>query len=769
MFSFLTPLNSRPFQQWLPVLAVAVALSGSVARSQVADTFYNNTLYTSAANINATNFLNDYGGTFSVTPGLGSGWLSDLYQAWRYTRNFTNYGEMDSYTGFRFDRLIGSHAMANSFYNAGSINCGTGSNAVFIINGVGLITQVGGFGGLYLWSTNVYNSGTITVGSGGLGQISAQNIEFDRGGLFMQSATANAFVVGTTPNVYAVGQAGKNTNQWSPISYLTQNYAFSSPPMFFYLPSSTPFFDIQNTNPTNVVVRMVFIQNDNANVPYNVYFGPNNLFNAGLANAGVAIEWLGAYTDPISGNTATNYLYLTDDYIQGASTNILTYVSPGVPNNFTFYQQTTPFTFGFAPTPSNFPSIFGPSQPFAFDDVANTNIYSYVSAQLSATSVSTNSVVGGALTNLPGRFEISATNEMNMTLSSISGMNYLLLKSTNNFDTDFQSLISAPYADVYLGRTNGTFVVSNLLQASLPNWNGNVQGWSSRWFYSDTNTGINYDYRVLLVQSGVFPTTPSQQQDFVISSSNNVVISDVLNIARTLSLNCTNLILTTNGVGYGAGSLNGELNLNAFNMSWAASVPRLRVLTNNGAIRTVGPAAFGSPSVPYYSLINSGTVSNGGGTVIYADNFQSGGLINAGVGSFFARSQNAGLTNASLTAAGTFTNISGTLVVSNLTLAVGKGLTIVATNLLTDGSSPASFWSLGTGNSGSGIAYGLNLTTKPLAGDLLGTTITNVATAGSLVNELWSGQDRGYSVTGYSNNAAIGQLIFDARGNIPLT
>ena len=212
MFSFSTPLNLQPFRRLLPLVAVAGFLVGNVGRAQVQDTFYNNTLYTSPANINATNFFNDYGGTFNVNPGLGSGWLSDLYQAWRYTRNFTNYSEMDSYTGFRFDRLINTHAMASSFYNAGSINCGANSNAIFIINGVGLITAVGGFGGIYVWSTNVFNSGTITVGSDGLGQFSAQNIEFNRGDLIMQSAAANVFNQGSSPNVYAVGQAGENTN-----------------------------------------------------------------------------------------------------------------------------------------------------------------------------------------------------------------------------------------------------------------------------------------------------------------------------------------------------------------------------------------------------------------------------------------------------------------------------------------------------------------------------------------------------------------------------
>src|SRR5450756_3224233 len=92
----------------VPLLAVMIMLAGSASRGLAApdDTFYNDTLYTSIANINATNVINDSGGVFSVTPGFGSGWLADLYDAWAYTRNFTNNGEMDSLTGFRFEKHI---------------------------------------------------------------------------------------------------------------------------------------------------------------------------------------------------------------------------------------------------------------------------------------------------------------------------------------------------------------------------------------------------------------------------------------------------------------------------------------------------------------------------------------------------------------------------------------------------------------------------------------------------------------------------------------
>ena len=68
-----------------------------------------------------------------------------------------------------------------------------------------------------------------------------------------------------------------------------------------------------------------------------------------------------------------------------------------------------------------------------------------------------------------------ATNELNISQAVISGMNYLLMRSTNNFDNDGASVISSPYTDLYLGRTNNTMLVSNLLLSAIPVWNGTVQ------------------------------------------------------------------------------------------------------------------------------------------------------------------------------------------------------------------------------------------------------------------------------------------------------
>jgi len=92
--------------------------------------------------------------------------------------------------------------------------------------------------------------------------------------------------------------------------------------------------------------------------------------------------------------------------------------------------------------------------------------------------------------------------------------------------------------------------------------------------------------------------------------------------------------------------------------------------------------------------------------------FENGGTFaNNSLGSFILQSQNAVLTNGSLTAGGDIVITTGSLVASNLMLQAGRSLTLQVANLLTDtGPANGNVWSVG----GAGLV-GLNLPIKPLA------------------------------------------------------
>ena len=108
-----------------------------------------------------------------------------------------------------------------------------------------------------------------------------------------------------------------------------------------FLPNSTAYFNVQNVDPSNNIIRVAFVEDiSGPNVSENVYFGPNN-----IGNGDVTIEWIGSYQDAASGNTFSNYLYLNDDYVLGSSTNVF-FNGNGYPDNFVFRQNNAPLFAG---------------------------------------------------------------------------------------------------------------------------------------------------------------------------------------------------------------------------------------------------------------------------------------------------------------------------------------------------------------------------------------------------------------------------------------
>ena len=761
----------------IPSVILGISLLGSQGvQAQGADTFENNGNYTSGSGspvINATNFINDYGATFSInfTNSISQGWLNGLYSSWYYTKNFSNGvdevggGLMECNTGFRFDTQYpfvngqggAGHFQAGSFYNNGNINCGVSGNT-FLFFTIGSFTIFSGNlnnAGIYVYATNIINPGTIRVGQNGLGKLIGQNVDFTRGTVVMDNT--NLTTAGFSGQV---GAFGLNTNGWFPASQLQPNQASSSLPYSFTLNNSLAYLNFVTNNATsNIVVRAVFISNLTSNtVPARVYFQNGLLFDGSAT-----VEWSGSFLNSYDGTYTTNYLYLSNNYLRSVATNLTLFNN--IPDNFTFQSSGVPLTAGLTETTNT-----GFPVGFTYNPAGGiSNRYAYTLVKAISTSVDTNTAFQGLLTNLTGRVEITASNVLNLSLSTITGMNYLQLNSRNQYDNDGNSRILAPYSDSYLGATNGNLTVSNLFGSIIPSWSGTVQAWSTQWTNTDAASGYSYDYRVMLIQSSLSPFTLSQQQDFVLYSSNNAVISDALNISRTLSINATNLLITTNEVGVGAYSFQGELNLNSPALAWANCLPRLRILTNNGAIRTLSLANYGSAATPYYAFINTGIVTNGAGSTIYANDFVTSGNFSAGNGSFQLQARTVSMTNGVVSAAGIFKTTSDSLIITNTTITVGKSMTILATNLLTDGGTTNNFWSLGTSNVGSGFSAGLVMPLKPTVADLLGTTISSVAVNGTLVTHVWAGSDRGVTATGFSNNAAIGQLILDGQGNVPHT
>jgi hypothetical protein len=532
--------------------------------------------------IDATNFVNN--GTFVMNFTAVSLTLVQPFYETFDTLNYTNgdNGLMLANTGFQFDNQTagtGARTMSASFYNSGTISCGSATNTGDVFLGLlGLF----GYSQCLVSATNIVNPGAVDVGVDGIIKFGGQNVDLSYSTLNIEGAGASFF---------GSGVFGLNTNFWDPsqsfgiiqntgllgaesaIIPVGQQLFFDNSFDILFLTNCASYIDIAAVDASNNIIRAVFIEDESpTNVSYNVYFDSAGL---GFGGGNVTIEWVGSYLDAASGNAFNNYLYLNDNYVRGASTNVLLNAN-GYPDNFTFTESSTPQATGVNPAPAGFQNIFPAG--------AITNLYSFANVQLATTTVSTNSVVNGSVTNLPGRIQINATNQLTLVSAQITGPNYLSVQSPHQYNGSGGALIQSPYSDLNLGVTNGFLTVSNLLSPLVPNWNGNVQAWNTRFLAVDAN-GVTNDFRVLIVGSVLNSATLAQVQDLFLHGTNSIVISDTMNVMRTLTADAQNLTLTTNGPGNGANSVDGELNVISPNIFFASSFPNLRNLTNNGAIR----------------------------------------------------------------------------------------------------------------------------------------------------------------------------------------
>jgi hypothetical protein len=558
--------------------------------------------------IDAVNFVNN--NSFSVVlDNLNNNGYTlvsiDYYEPWNVS-NYTNNGFMSVSTDdplhyypvfqvyegivptFQFDTQTNSsfsmpHQMANSFYNSGEIDSE---------------------GQLIVWATNIVNPGNIVM----MGYFVAPVLRFTGGNVDLTRGTLTVGTLenltGTSVELYSAAWSfGTDTNQdWNPGASLSSTYAYSSwsggPGYYLDVNNSTAYFDIQHPATNLNIIRAVFVQNTSPNViATNVYFDPFD--SSGVNDAPARVEWIGAANSSETCATTTSYLYLTDYYVLGGTTNV-SFNYAGTPDNFVFAASTTPLYSG--PVVSQFYSVF--------PNYTITNPYSYFNGQIIATTTPTNATQSnpsGAVTNLPGRIQITANNELNLDMVSISGEDYLSLTSTNQFDGSLGARISAPYSDINLGVTNGTMIITNLLESTIPNWNGFVAAWSTHFlttvsnYYNGTNSYlVTNDFRVLIVRSSqLTPVTAPEVRNLQLHATTNIVITDVLNVFGSLFMDPLNLTLTTNGCGTGATSFEGELNLVSDAILWQSALPNVRNLTNNGAIRAQNLCVFGSATPVY--------------------------------------------------------------------------------------------------------------------------------------------------------------------------
>lgn len=799
--------------------------------------------------VNATNFVNsnyfniNFTNPFVINP--------QLYET-SSTLNYTNVGKMVANRGFRFETKpsgAGIRRMAANFHNAGTISAGSvvdNTNTAFnLFFGIG----AAGLPKLLISATNVVQSGTNIIGRDGLYNVNGKRVDLTRGNITMEGfdvpstsfspidglpqciASEPVFVVrGLSVYTGFTNDAGIFDSYWSlfgggqidaAVNFGTQPvrtppYTINRAGGIFdtktmQLPGAVSYVDETFLTTNSRIVRVVFLSNTNAGIIPNVYFRPFSSF-LNFANGHTVVEWVAPTTNAANGTVFTNHLYFFDNFNLG-----FTWPTTSDPQ-FPFFRFCTNFfatngvllnasELSLQPTfkPANYTffnrrlsqaSLLGPPAApgtFSFNSLPVFVASTSYGARFSPTTQLRENIQGGLLTNMPGRIEVTADAQLDLSFARIAGLNYLGLKATNHFLGSTRAAVSVPWSDINLASTNGRLNITNILAPTVPRFSGDVEIYSAAWSDFSTNfvTGgtLESEYHVLFVDARLSPVAPALIQDLTLRSTNtaaaggedSLIVSDVYNVTRKLLLDSKRITITSNPPP--ALTRVGEINLLGSAITWPGSTPRLAYLTNHGIIRAQNAVFFGgsrtapfyngSTNEPYAAFVNRGGITNEG-TLIWASYFENSGAFSTatGFGSIALGSQNTLMTNGGFFAgAGAISIHTGDLVISNHSLHTSGPLTVSATNLITDGyplrnqfgeivttNTPVNG---GITNGNLWLASSFNLLSRPVTGDLLATTVSNSAPTHQEVVNVWAGEDRGCTADGFVNNAALGRLILD--------
>lgn len=402
-----------------------------------------------------------------------------------------------------------------------------------------------------------------------------------------------------------------------------------------------------------------------------------------------------------------------------------------------------------------------------------TNIVNYFYAAYSA-SLNTSNYLSGSSgtgvddpTNSVGRIEINS-GTLDLRQARIHAENFLSVKTTNLIGNTL-AVVDAPIINYDLGSTNTVLAITNLVAPSYHRLSGQVYAWSAIWsvleitaFIDPIQLTTNYftnahNFHILMVDYAMAAEQPVQLNEFA-ARGTNVVIHDTLYITKSLKVDADSLTIA------GDSSQWGSIVLPAGAGWMPADFPRLRHFTNDGYVGFSGAGNFllsvptnlyGTPTtveLPYLNFVNRGYIQ-GGSHTIRAVNLVNTGTVEAVSGTIECYATNLWLDGGYFSARSDVRLSASQFAASNSYIRAYGTLRIEAPLRLADGGPAATnFW---------GMADGFYQPYAPTNGDLLGTTLYSVAGYNKLVNHVWGSQDRGASVAGFLNNAAVGRLVLD--------
>ena len=391
------------------------------------------------------------------------------------------------------------------------------------------------------------------------------------------------------------------------------------------------------------------------------------------------VEWVWPSTNIITGVAQTNHLYLEDDMI-GITNLVLTTNGIGpaqhrIPADFHSHQlfllpMQDRSSLALPPPPACRRASLAPTPIW-------TTEYTAYEALFEPTTVIVGEVAGQTYTNMPGRIEITADKQLDLSSSRIAGLNYLRLTAHQQFYAGSQYPDPDGGGGLQPGGDQCHPDGQQPAGADLPaaeRIRGRLQHpLDQHRLVANAHPQHQHVFRYDGGQPpGEFVAERAPEPD--LARARNVVISDVLNVLSNITIDAYNVMITTNGPG--AQTPAGQLNFPSGQPLGASALPRLRTLTNYGVISVQNAATFGSSSQPLWDFVNHGSVL-AQGCSIWATNFENTGLVDAGPGPINLTATSAVLSNGVFNAP--FNNITlsaGSLLISNQVLNAGHNLTI---------------------------------------------------------------------------------------------
>lgn len=697
------------------------------------------------------------------------------------TLNFTNRGGMFGNSGFQFDTAssLGARQMANRFYNYPGAQVISSDNglSILIIQGSGvLVSYFPSY--LLATATNVVNSGLLSVGAGGLLQLTGKDVDLTRGGLEVRPIEGIGVIqLDPTNFIPDIGISdiywGGLTNQFLGVDQLVRfpggaSVIVQTPASLVTNAGGGTFFTsigIQNPlvsvytnriNPTNWIIQAAFVGVSDPTFNAAIRWAPVN--NPGIGFRTAAVQLSFTEQNVVTGNPLVQSFYLTDTL--GSDTN--------------YIWQTNIATFPTTFKPSNFEVSRLPSLAFltgssgntalttnliyntAYSNTFVTNFYSAYGVDVANVPVQLAQVPGVSLTNQPGRIEIKA-DTLDLSRTRMRANTYVSV-SAEHLISSSNAIIDSVNMGFNLSSTNGTLKIQNLVPDAVVRLGGTMRAWSGLWTNEigvlvtntvddgmggttnvvDTNV-VEIGFEVLVVDATALQTFQQVQVLNFESRSTNTVIFDNPQVSDSFLLRGTGL------------DIHGSLTMVSPTRDWVAAVaPNLLYFTNSGTLFVENIAQFGTDRLGAYERFqNSGLVD------VDSLQLRTRELDNSGTLSSVedvAIDVESGKVDGGAILANGDIDISGSgIKFRNSTLSMGGTLYLSMRDNLEDGgiASPNLF----------STGLGFQLLTKPGSGNLFGTEID--LTTPSFVNvvNVSAAEDRGATVAGFSDNAAMGRLF----------